>query len=111
MSLPDFDLHGNLPPGEYLVTWTEFATRYGYNAHRQAILDNIRSWIAHVQAAGCRTAWIDGSFICAKESPGDYDACWDVTGVNRSLVNPHLVGVTDSDYHAVKGSSGLTCGR
>ena len=106
MAIPDFDIHGNLPPGEHLVSWTEFTTRYGYNARRAAILENIRAWLAHIQVAGCRTAWIDGSFVCEKAIPGDYDACWDVTGVDRSLIDPRLVGMTDLDFQATKAAYG-----
>jgi hypothetical protein len=107
MGLPDFDCNGNLPPGEYTVSsWSDFVDRYGYNQRRLGILGDIRRWLLHVQAAGCRTAWIDGSFICANDSPGDYDACWDVTGVDRTLIDPHLIGGTDADLDAAKATFG-----
>jgi hypothetical protein len=94
MGLPEFDSNGNLPPGEYTVSsWSDFVDRYGYNQRRLGILDDIRRWLRHIQAAGCRTAWIDGSFVCAKDQPGDYDAC-------------HLIGGSDADLDAAKATFG-----
>lgn len=31
---------------------------------------------------GCRTVYIDGSFVTTKEKPGDFDGCWDPEGVD-----------------------------
>lgn len=31
---------------------------------------------------GCSRVWINGSFVTAKEEPGDFDAVWDPTGVD-----------------------------
>jgi hypothetical protein len=106
MAIPDFDSNGNLPPGEHLVSWTKFATRYGYNAHRAAILDSIKRLLAHIQAAGCRTAWIDGSFVCDKDLPGDFDACWDYTGINVAALDPLFLDATDQGVMALKQKYG-----
>jgi len=35
--------------------------------------------------------YINGSFVTAKEVPGDFDACWDPTGVEVSLLDPVLL--------------------
>lgn len=32
--------------------------------------------------------YVDGSFVTAKEDPGDYDACWEVAGVDPYLLDP-----------------------
>lgn len=102
MPIPDFDVHGNLPPGEHQVSWAEFVAKFGHNDHRTAILDSIAAWLVHIQAAGCRTAWIDGSFVCEKEFPADFDACWDVTGVDAGLIDPVLL-----DISSIKGMSAI----
>jgi hypothetical protein len=34
-----------------------------------------------LRGAGCRTIYLDGSFVTDKTIPGDFDACWDVAGV------------------------------
>lgn len=43
-----------------------------------------------LKAAGCRTAYIDGSFVTDKAEPSDYDGCWDDTNVDVSLLDPVL---------------------
>jgi hypothetical protein len=50
----------------------------------KAALDSLR-------AAGCRTVYIDGSFVTAKPAPADYDACWDLAGVDPTRLDPVLL--------------------
>ena len=102
MLLPEFDELGNLPPGEYAVSWKEFEERYGYNAGRSLILEQIKGWLLHIQQAGCRTAYIDGSFVCQKESPADYDACWDTTGVDAAAIDGCLLEQTAQGRLVIK---------
>lgn len=101
MPLPGFDERGNLPPGEHVVSWTEFETRYGCNAERVLLLQKIKAWLSHMKDAGCRTVHIDGSFVCDKQSPGDYDACWDATGVNAALLDHTLLVQTEAGRNVI----------
>ena len=39
-------------------------------------------------AAGCKAVFLNGSFVTAKEFPGDIDACWDIRGVDPAAVDP-----------------------
>ena len=41
--------------------------------------------------AGCRTVYLDGSFVTSKQVPNDFDACWDETGVDMTLIDPVLL--------------------
>lgn len=41
--------------------------------------------------AGCRTAYLNGSFVTSKESPNDYDACWEEAGVDPTVLDPILL--------------------
>jgi hypothetical protein len=41
-----------------------------------------------LKRAGCRRAYIDGSFVTVKSEPGDYDACWEIEGVNVEALDP-----------------------
>ncbi|HEV3079165.1 MAG TPA: hypothetical protein VGY66_05275 [Gemmataceae bacterium] len=41
--------------------------------------------------AGCRRAYIDGSFVTRKQRPGDYDGCWETTGVDLRKLDPVLL--------------------
>lgn len=41
-----------------------------------------------LRQAGCKTAYLDGSFVTLKEIPGDFDACWDVSDVDPDQIDP-----------------------
>ena len=41
--------------------------------------------------SGCRRAYIDGSFVTAKEQPDDFDGCWEVDGVDPDKLDPVLL--------------------
>lgn len=47
--------------------------------------------LSNLRGAGCRRAFLDGSFVTAKPRPGDFDACWDPTGVNPAFLDPVLL--------------------
>lgn len=90
--IPDFDdTSGNLPAGEHLATWQELLDRYGYTPWRRRLLDGLLDALRLLRAAGCKRVYIDGSFVTAKEEPGDFDACWDAQGVNFDLVDERLL--------------------
>lgn len=44
-----------------------------------------------LRAAGCRRAYVDGSFVTSKDAPNDFDACWELEGVAPGLVDPVLL--------------------
>ena len=44
-----------------------------------------------LRRAGCRIFYIDGSFVTSKESPNDFDACWEEAGVEPELLDPVLL--------------------
>lgn len=88
--IPEFDQRGNLPPGIHHATWTEIMARYATSAHRRELLDGLLSALRSLKGAGCAVAYIDGSFVTAKEHPGDFDACWESRDVILSRLNPEL---------------------
>ena len=73
--IPVFDANGNLPPGIHVVTWNELVARFGTTPHRQMLLDGLRAALLSLKDSGCRRVYIDGSFVTAKEEPGDFDGC------------------------------------
>ncbi|MCC7368734.1 MAG: hypothetical protein IT306_09950 [Chloroflexi bacterium] len=80
--LPPFDAAtGNLPPGIHEATWDGLLARYGYTPHRLALLAGLKAALDSLRRAGCRRAYIDGSFVTAKEAPNDFDACWEMADV------------------------------
>lgn len=96
--LPDFDERGNLPPGRHHATWQELEQRYGLNEHRRRLLAGMKRMLLSLKSVGCKAAYMNGSFITAKEIPQDYDGCWDRRGVDLTLLrttDPVLLDFTN----------------
>lgn len=89
--IPPFEPSGDLPPGIHWADWQEFCERFGTTRHRQRLLTGLKAALDALHQASCRTAYIDGSFVTAKEVPGDFDACWDIAGVDPTLLDPILL--------------------
>ena len=77
MAIPEFDKNGNLPPGIHWVALDEIARRYAYNARRRTLFRGLSKALSNLRTAGVRRVWINGSFITAKQEPGDVDGCWE----------------------------------
>jgi hypothetical protein len=82
---------GNLPSGEYAATWQDMLDRFGHTAWRQQLLAGMLEALRLLKLAGCVRAYIDGSFVTAKDEPGDFDACWDADGVDFDVVDERLL--------------------
>ena len=65
---------GNLPPGIHEATWSEILLRYGSTSHRLRLLAGLQTALDGLRGAGCTRAYLDGSFVTAKENPDDVDA-------------------------------------
>ena len=37
-------------------------------------------------AVGCTAVYLDGSFVTAKENPSDFDACYEISGIDLNLL-------------------------
>jgi hypothetical protein len=70
---PAFDVDGYVPPIQR-CTEAEVARWFGVNPHRQRLLQRVRNWISLARAVKARRLLLDGSFVTAKEEPGDVDA-------------------------------------
>jgi len=93
--LPDFDELGNLPPGIHSGPWDELVARYGASARRLSLLGGLKQALDSLRAAGCRRAYIDGSFVTENSDPQDFDGCWEVAGVDPGRLDPELLDFTD----------------
>ncbi len=93
--IPELDERGSLPPGIHHATWTEIVTRYATSTHRRDLLDGLLDALRSLKAAGCATAYIDGSFVTAKANPDDFDACWESAGVVPSRLDSELQDFSD----------------
>ena len=94
--IPDFDSEGNLPPGVHWANWNDLTMRFGYNPWRQQLLAGLSRALANLKQAGCQTVYIDGSFVTRKDLPQDYDACWEESGVDCSMLDRTFLIFDDS---------------
>ena len=51
----------------------------------------LRAALESLKSAGCRTVYLNGSFVTSKEAPNDFDACWDEAGVDPHVLDPVLL--------------------
>ena len=71
-------------------------SRYATNTRRGELLGGLLDALHHLRAAGCTTAYLGGSFVTAKEHPGDFDACWESRGVDASRLDRELLDFGDA---------------
>lgn len=93
--IPPFDTNtGRLPEGVHEASWDEIVQRFGWNQRRRRLLDGLAEAIELLAEAGCRRLWLNGSFVTAKDEPGDFDACWDVESVDLDAIDPVLLDLS-----------------
>jgi hypothetical protein len=104
VSIPPFDpATGLLPLGEHVADWSEVRERFGWNLRRRRLLDGLQEGLAALGTAGCTRVWLNGSFVTAKEEPGDFDAVWSPVGVSRATLTEIAPEVLDlSDHRAAQ---------
>lgn len=94
--IPPFDKGGNLPPGIHEADWDELETRFSDSPRRVELLAGLREALVALREASCRTVYIDGSFVTAKEEPADFDACWEPEGVSLKALDPVLYDFSEA---------------
>jgi len=78
-----------------MANWREVEARFGGSPRRVLLLAGLREALADLRDAGCRTAYVDGSFVTAKKEPGDFDACWTADGVRADALDPVLLDFSE----------------
>ena len=86
-----FGIDGLLPPGIHWTNWEDFTRKFGGNPWRQKLLSGLRAALENLKDAGCRTVYVNGSFVTDKVLPNDYDACWEEDGVDPEALDPVLL--------------------
>ena len=90
--IPDFVDIGSLwkvlPPGIHNATLEEVETRFATSDYRKHLFSGFKNGVMALCKAGCRKIYLDGSFITEKLIPGDFDVCWDDTGVDDVKLDP-----------------------
>lgn len=94
--IPDHvDLPGSpwpvLPTGVHEAALADVQARFASNPKRRLQFGGLVAALTNLYGAGCRRAFLDGSFVTAKPHPGDFDACWDPSGVDGALLDPVLL--------------------
>ena len=89
--IPQFNSAGLLPPGVHWANWEELKVRFGNTPWRQRLMEGFRAAMGNLKDAGCRTVYLDGSFVTSKVHPNDYDACWEEAGVDPTALDPVLL--------------------
>lgn len=84
---------GVLPPGIHLATLTEVRAVFATTPQRLSLYGGLLVAISDLRSIGCVRAWLDGSYVTDKQVPGDYDLCWDTTGVDWNAIGPALLAV------------------
>ena len=100
--IPKFLRNGNLPQGIHETTWKQFCKRFGHTEHRRSLIKGLASALKDLSAAGCKMVYINGSFITAKEVPGDYDLCWSIDGAVPEKLNPALLDFSPTGRAKIK---------
>src|SRR5207245_1450155 len=84
-----------LPRGVHDATLQEIEERFSSSEARQSLFDGFVAGAKALHAAGCRTVYLNGSFVTDKPKPGDYDACWDPQDVDANKLDPVLLDFSD----------------
>ena len=78
-------------PGIYEYTLEKLERDFATNKKRKDLFEDIKRLAKELKDAGCEFLYIDGSFITRKETPGDFDACWEPFVRNNKQVNALLL--------------------
>ena len=78
-----------------MAAWSEVEAAFGGSLRREELLVGLREALESLRRAGCRTAFLDGSFVTAKNYPADFDACWDARGVDPEALDPVLLDFSE----------------
>ena len=93
--IPALTLSGLLPPGVHWAAWAEIEARFATTQWRRILSEGVRQAAENLKEAGCRTLYLDGSFVTSKNHPGDFDGCWDPDGVDAAKLDPVLLDFTN----------------
>lgn len=77
-----------LPSGVHEATLGDVEQRFAFNSKRKQPFAGFKKGVDSLRRAGCRTVFLDGSFVTSKPTPGDFDACWEPAGVDTRRLDP-----------------------
>ena len=84
-----------LPVGIHQASMTAIEDTFAFNWWRRELFGGLRRGIHELKRAGCSRVYVDGSFVTSKPYPGDFDVCYELDGINQSLLNPVFLDFDD----------------
>ncbi|WP_375446472.1 DUF6932 family protein [uncultured Fibrella sp.] len=96
----NFDQQGNLTPYDLIETdWDSFVETFGWNGHRQVLIDSFSTFLSDLDKLPIRTfsVWLDGSFVTRKDLPNDLDAVFIIPSKEYELFEKEL-GILRSQF-------------
>jgi hypothetical protein len=88
-----------LPPGIHQSTLSELATAFAVNHKRRAQFRGLLEALTKLKYAGCKTVYIDGSYVTGKPEPSDFDTCWDPNGVDPHKLDPIFLDFSNNRHN------------
>jgi hypothetical protein len=73
---------GYLPAGIWPASWQALIEIFGFNEHRQDLLQGLERGLRVLYGYGCKEVCIGGSFVTNKKLPGDVDVCYENSHMN-----------------------------
>lgn len=67
--------------GVHDATLPEIEERFAYSERRKQLFIAMEKVVLMLRGAKCPEIFLNGSYITTKPEPGDYDLCWEPTGV------------------------------
>ena len=67
--------------GIHPATLAEIKNRFANSERRMQLFVAMEKVVLMLRSAQCSEIFLDGSYVSTKPEPGDYDLCWDPTGV------------------------------
>jgi len=90
--IPDFNKHGNLPAGIYKESIDGIEKRFGLNSKKRiSLFKNFHNFLELIIPfkTNIKQIILDGSFVTAKENPGDIDCI--ILIKNNTRFTPEIV--------------------
>lgn len=89
--IPECKSNGLLPAGIHQGSWNEFKRKFSGTPHRRKLLSGLEAAARNLKSAGCKRIFVNGSFVTSKQQPNDFDALWDIDGVDPEKLDPVLL--------------------
>lgn len=95
MTLKFGGVSGRLPKGVHPLSWAQAEKLLAYNDRRRELMAGLMEACRALRHAGATKVYVDGSFASKKANPGDWDACFETTGIDSKKLDPVFLDFTN----------------